>query len=264
MFDVSVLDQKIAGRVDDGAEFSVAGNPSTGFLQWSVAGAAAFVLRDTCPVVPEGRAPQDLLISGWAVAPYIEFSGSGTSAAVGNSLLKAGVKTELQLFAGSFFDVQQVQIAPYALTDFGFAGRGYGVTVDWIPVSLDAHLNGYIGTADQTAWWWTFKLNADALRVDSPGTTGLPTAYYAWAGGKIGLNAKFKVLEKAPALTVGADYSFFHDFLGGTNAGLFSAIAKMPLDTSENASLVLDYKIGSDYKTLQNLNRVKLSLAVKF
>jgi hypothetical protein len=260
--DATLLDPDLRGSAGEGASISIDGDPSTGDYSWLVDGAATWVLRDRCPDIPEDRAPNDLLVSGWAVAPFIEFAGKGTRAEPGISSLRFGLDTEVQLFSGPIFNVQQIDLLPYFQTDFGFEGEIYGLTANWRPVLIGAHLNGY-PIDDRFTWWFNFDLQADIMHVEKVGRTNLSPDSYAWLGGIVGFHALITPVEDWQPIALDLTYEHFYDAVGADDVGLFTSSLGIFLTSDQNVTLGFSYSKGTDHKTLEKQDTYFVGLALK-
>lgn len=259
MVSVSVLNPDFVGKAGNAASLSVTDDAITNEMSWDTKGAAAWVLGDRCLDAPKDWQSGETVVSGIAVAPFIEFEGKGKSDTPGTSSLRFGLFNEIQIFSGPFFNVQHVSVEPYYQTDFDLEGDIFGLRGEWSPVKLDYRLNGYIGANKPFQYWWTFNGVADFLRVDQAGRTGLSASTdYGWVGARIGANIKYKP-DSINGIYANAGFETLQDTFSSSHADNFSGEIGLYLDKNQKSALSLNYEAGKAYKTLSKTDKVVLA-----
>lgn len=247
------------------ATLSATHNNLNNIWSWDVKGAITMLpYRNRCLVDGDWKGT-DLTFNGAAIAPFVEFAGSGTSRNRGDSSLRFGANIELQTIGGVFFDLQQFNILPYYQTDFGFDAEVYGVQASWQPVKLGSRLGGYIGLPQKFNYWWTLQAEVDFLSVQDPGRTNLAAdTEYGWLSAEIGGHAEYIPDSGGPIVFADVSRTFRQDVLNSKSANLTTATLGFYFDESRNTSLLLKYENGTAPKTLNRTDKVVLQFGIKY
>jgi len=156
---VSLVHPDIVSTSDKGARFSVSHDNVSGTTSWAVEGVAIIApMANRCLHASSSGPLPNGALTGYTIAPYLSFSGTGSSTAVGNSDLRTGAVLDLQFFGGAF-DLQQLQFSPFYRTDFQGAAQIYGASLSWTPFHFTSRLNGLQGDADHRGV--DYRLGAD-------------------------------------------------------------------------------------------------------
>ncbi|MBF9052185.1 hypothetical protein GTA62_19680 [Roseobacter sp. HKCCD9010] len=260
---VSLLNSNLAQPSDLGALFSVTDNRATGVTSWQVAGTLFWVpgTAQRCFYVGSPDPLPDGALSGYVIAPYLSFRGTGSNDRATVSDLRFGVEIELQ-FYGGLINLQELSISPYYRTDFDGDAEIYGLDAIWTPYHFDARLNGYFDAPQQGVFDWNANLRLEYAHVVEAGNSGLVTGTeYGWVGTELGVGYTFRG-ERAPRISLGVDA--FYDLINDEDAILYEAGLAIPLSDSGRTSLDIRYRNGTDRRSLQDVDQISVNLRLAF
>jgi hypothetical protein len=225
---------------------------------------------------PTGHA--DVAAYGFAIAPFADLQGTidhpMKKTDVNN--LQAGFDNQINILGGPLFDDQYLVFTPYFQTDFNGVAQITGATASWEPVSVDAHLGGYIPARDPNpyvGWFWQLQLEFDEKHVTTVGETNLTKGNYEWLGGTV--QAHFDFFPSSPSADVSSE-SLLTDklymnltlksFLNAANdrsATWFESELGYNLSSDGKTSISVKYDIGTDKDSLITSKKYLLALNFK-
>ncbi len=195
------------------------------------------------------------------------------------SALKSGFDAQASIAGGPFFDLQYLIASPYVQTDFRGEARIYGVTAAWEPFAPAARLGGTIGApaTSYLDWFWQFRAETDAKRVDVVGATALSRGDYVWAGAVARLHLTpfpdrsiYDPFAASPFPDlVGRFYAdltvnYHREFDRGIDALLWAAEVGFNITPDGGASISFSYTDGMDKDTLIKQRQYLVALNYKF
>lgn len=246
----------------NGARFSYTTDRLTGEDSWSADGTLMWVFGHPC-LSRGDRAPGSAYVSATVIAPYLQFSGSGSSSGDGPSRLVFGLAGETSISDGPIFDNQILSYAAYKETDFNGDSAIYGASFSWLPISLGARLNGYVGATDPVQFKWALQVNGDYRSVSDPGSSALTAdTEYTWIGAEVGADLLFGNFGNG--LEISTRYSQHVDLMSDEMAGLWTATADLFLTADRRTSLSLVYKEGTEYQTLTEVDQTTFAISLQF
>lgn len=263
--DVAVATDSL--RAAKGASASITSDRLTGTQTAQIDGVAGFLMRDPCLPRPQGLAPTDAFLSGYAVSPSITAHGKLNSTAKSEkSELRFGLDAQVEIFSGPIFDTQYFTVSPYYQTDFRGEASAYGVNALWEPYLLTARLGGsFQRLSPYVDYFWKVQAELDILHVTKVGLTDLTAgADYAWIGASTRAYVYLlpELLNERLVLT--GTYRFFWDERSRRSISLLSAALAYGLTDDGSAAVSLEYTKGTDKDTLRELDQYIAKLSLKF
>jgi hypothetical protein len=251
---------------NQGAKLNFSRDYVTGSSNWSVEGAVAWFapIGGRCLTSDRKRNATGAVLSGFAIAPFLSFKGSGSSQARGTSNLSLGVLGQLQYFGG-VFDHQTLSFSAAYQTDFRRDAEIYSVAATWKPYHLGYKINAVhnAARAKPTFGWWSLSANAEYLAVKSAGESGLQAGQdYAWIGLDAAYNVDFKSISNGAFAQFGVDLN--HDVNNGIEANLAEVRVGLYLNADKRSSLALSYRKGRERSSLSKVDGITLNLNIAF
>ena len=240
----------------------------TGDWALNVSGGMAYLLTDG-RVTPREGVFNGLALVQVPLAFYVQGSGTFSSGGESRGVFRAGIKTDLvfQNFGGEGLEALTVTSALYRQFDFNGAS-GMGIKATLRPWSLRRNLNAAKEDANRQAtapyFFWSPYAAIDAYWGDDPGNTELTVGQdYFWA--EVGSNFTYVV----PALGVhGARFelgvSHHVDLKSGVDATLGEARLSMHLNERKTTALAVTYTKGTDYRSLEKIDQLKVEVGLRF
>lgn len=253
------------GVAGNAASFSSTENYVTGDRTWKVDGALTWAVANPClPNDVNNRGGTDLFLSAFAIAPFVEFHGSGSNTATGVSTLRFGMQSEFELFSGGIFDNQLLKINPYFQTDFEFDAEIFGLQAAWTPIHLDVNLNSTKTTSDDFKYWWNFQGLIDYHNVKKVGNSGLSSSTnYGWVGANITANFEY-LPESSNGIYGSASLELFHDVVASQSVDKFTTELGIYLDDTKKNSFSITYEDGTNYQDLSSGRRLSGQFKASF
>lgn len=255
------------GAIPNGALFSYENDNEAGNSTFVFNGAVALQLfggyRDLT-----GLSRTGMHLTRFPVSIFAEGHGSSFSDKPDAGTIRTGLKTDL-LWQGGALDSLTLTSSVYYQTDMGLGGSGYGLQAVLTPQKVNAYIGGAPSTdlgasSKDPTFYYLPSLVVDGFHIDEPGETGLASGQdYLWFGALLKL-----VLEHPGIGPHGAKAeltgSYFGDAIGGDTAALGTASAQIYLDEAKKTSVGLFYEKGQIYNSLQDVDRLTVSLGLKF
>jgi hypothetical protein len=272
--DISIYNQSIDASAAEGAAISYTGDREndTDTAEIHALGAWVFARNPCAPIgePPIGRP----YISGYAFAASVLGDGTLTADQTDEkSVLKPGMDAQIEFANGPIFDLQALTATPYYLTDFRGEAQGYGFSATWQPYQLDWFLGGsYHQFSSAFDFFYLLKAEADGLRVDNSGLTGLAAnTDYLWLGGTARLNAFPLPNPFNYRLTWITSYAYYADVnsnnsLNNSNRNVHLLTTSLNYNFTETGktSISVEYQNGTNRDTLEKLNQYLVTLNVKY
>ena len=263
--DVAVATDSL--RAAKGASASITSDRLTGTQTAQIDGVAGFLMRDPCLPRPQGLAPTDAFLSGYAVSPSITAHGKLNSTAKSEkSELRFGLDAQVEIFSGPIFDAQYFTVSPYYQTDFRGEASAYGVNALWEPYLLTARLGGsFQRLSPYIDYFWKLQAELDVLHVTKVGLTDLTAGTdYAWIGATTRAYVYLLPEMLNERLVLTGTYRFFWDERSRRSISLLSAALAYGLTDDGSAAVSLEYTKGTDKDTLRELDQYVAKLSLKF
>jgi hypothetical protein len=183
---------------------------------------------------------------GYGFGPFIQANGTYNepTTASEKSALRLGADANAHFCGGSLFPQQDVQILPYAQTDFrGKAGIA-GFDALWEPFNERMHIGGRLDVLSPKLVGYYFRIigEANVFEVRSPGLTNfMPNTTYALLGGTA--EARAVLFENNP---IAGPWLCGTVALIGTTRYLYDAVSRKPIYL---LGAEIDYKLGKSPST---------------
>lgn len=264
--DISIYAASIDKSAAKGASLSYAHNNDTGDDIAEIVGTASFVVaRDPCREAPEDSEPGEMILSAYALAPYISLDGKVSTAKQEKNNVRVGFDAQFEMFSGKIFNNQFLTLSPYYQTDFDLRGSAYGLVATWEPVLLDARLGGAIRQANSFYdFFWQLKLEADALRVEDAGNTNLKDdTEYAWLGGTAKITGFILPDLLDDRVYATGEFQYFWDAVANREISKYSSELGYNLTEDGSTSVSVGYANGKDKKSLEEKDEITVKLNYK-
>lgn len=202
---------------------------------------------------------------------YLEGDGTYVSGGTNQGTLEAGLLAGWRyegLQQGAVGRLTLLNLNTFYRTDTEFDARIYGVRASYTPVNLNRRLGGQkVSGPDDTpenALFWTFRGEAEGLRVENAGVTDLTTGDdYLWLGAVAGV--VYTNEEIGPyGIKAELNGEYRVNLLDDDEAGLATSSLDFFLDKAQKTSIQLSYSKGTNYKDQTDVDKAELSFAFKF
>lgn len=263
-----------------GASISTTRDYTKSETVWNVQGVASYLLWKNTAAGAGEHAAGEPYISGYALAPFVEFSGrtsSLQSKPVEDRLLFGGLG-QFEIFSGPLFDKQLITLSGYHQTDFLGQADINGGKITWEPAALGWGLGSIKPFMRIIDYTWRFAASGDFRAVGNPGRTNLQAnSEYIWLGAQPMLKIwPFpKRIWQLPDLFHSAyvklSPSYFHNAANVSgkaspekDAWSFSGTLGFNIDPKGHASIEVEYKTGMDYMTGVKSDQLQSNLTLKY
>jgi hypothetical protein len=263
--DVSIYTNAVDKSAAEGASISYTYDNLTDTDTATLNAVATYVvLRDPCLKAPKDVTPDDLIPSGFALAPYVALDGE-IGAETSKNSARAGVDLQLELFSGGIFNAQYLTFSSYVQTDFDLEAEIYGASATWEPFKPKILLGGsYRRLSDVVDFFWQLQLQADALTVETAGNTALEEGTeYAWLGGLVKANMFLLPEALENRLYAVGEFKQFWDATSDIDVTHYSAEVGFNLDEEGSTSLSVEYSYGKEKETLEKNDKLVVNLNYK-
>jgi hypothetical protein len=274
--DISVYNDSLDSSKAEGAAISFTGDRENDTDTAEIHALAAWVFARN-PCSPYGDPPIGRpYVSGYAFAFSVLGDGTLTADRTDEkSALKPGLDAQIEIANGPIFDLQYLTATPYYQTDFRGEAQAYGFSASWQPYQLTWRLGGrYAPFSRPFDFFYQVKLEADGLRVNTPGLTDLTAdTDYLWLGGTATLRASlFNGLFGWDRLVWVTSCTYFDDANSSQTSNqnsnatvhLFTTNLSYNLTEDGLTSISVEYQNGTDRDTLEKLNQYLVTLNVKY
>ena len=270
--DVSIYNKSIDSSAAEGANISFSVDNRLNQRSFGLEGYLSYVLwRDRFVKPPADIGPRESYLSGYAVAPFLQFNRvitGGKNAPGETDKLTFGMDTQFEIFSGPLFGNQVLTFAPYLQTDTEGASRIYGGRATWEPYNTEWNIGlgerrPLVGNFIDFTWQLHGDLNYRF--VERPGLTGLKLHDdFLWIGG--GARATFWILPEMfdSRLYVVFSPRYHYDLQRARTATLVDTSLNYNLDSQGLSSIKITYKKGYDLQLDKQFDLLTGSIGVKF
>lgn len=257
---ISLFNPDLVLPSKNGALLSISDDREAGERTWALKGALAWVVTDgsnRCLLLDTADRPQGARLSGFAIAPYLSFDGTGSSINDDTAEIRVGLLSQWQYFGG-VFDLQELSVSPYYQTDLDGEAEIYGLSTTWTPYHYESRLNGLQGDLAERFFDWSLVGTVDYQSVEKAGNSGLTEGQdFAWIGLDLGLGYTFA--DVGEGLRLSAGVSAHYDVINDQDAVMYNAAVRLALSEDRRAFLELRYQNGTAAKTLREVDETTLN-----